>query len=269
MISLIQYPGGKFYMLEDIKEIFSKSEKIISIVDVFGGSGKVLTTLKSKVKIYNDINSNLVNFFTQFKEHKKEILEKFDYILNSRELFEKYKEKTNDNLENAFRFLYTNILSFNGNCKSYAYSNKRQKSLRLLNIKDAIDEFYNEIKYWTIENLDFKEIIKKYDSENTFFYLDPPYHNITDLYDYNLNDQDYIEMKQSLDNIKGKYLLNINEDEFVLKLFGKPQKRKEFVNFGINGRDGIKTKRIELFYYSNSINYNELQMSNSLNDFED
>ena len=138
----------------------------------------------------------------------------------------------------------------------------------MLNIKDAIDEFYNEIKYWTIENLDFKEIIKKYDSENTFFYLDPPYHNITNLYDYNLNDQDYIEMKQSLDNIKGKYLLNINEDEFVLKLFGKPQKRKEFVNFGINGKNGIKTKRIELFYYSNSINYNELQMSNSLNDFE-
>ena len=57
-------------------------------------------------------------------------------------------------------------------------------------------------------------------------------------------------MKALLDGIKGKYLLNINEDEFVLKVFGEPQIRKEYTNFGVNGRVGNKTKRIELFYYN-------------------
>ena len=57
-------------------------------------------------------------------------------------------------------------------------------------------------------------------------------------------------MKDILDRIKGKYLLNINEDAFVLDVFGEPQIRKEYTNFGVNGRMGSKTKRIELFYTS-------------------
>ena len=249
MISLLRYPGGKFYMLEDIKEIFNKSGKT-TIIDVFGGSGKVLMNLNAKIKVYNDINNNIINFFSELKEHKEEVLKKLDYVLNSRELFERYREKSKDNLENAFRFLYNNILSFNGEGRSYSYSTKRNKSITLVNINNAINKSYNDIKYWAIERLDFREIIRRYDSENSFFYLDPPYHNITGLYDDNLKDQDYIDIKKSLDMIKGKYLLNINEDEFVLQLFGKPQKRKEFTNFGINGRISSKTKRIELFYYN-------------------
>ena len=249
MISLLWYPGGKFYMLEDIKEIFNKSGKT-TVIDVFGGSGKVLMNLNANIKVYNDVNNNLVNFFSELKEHKEEVLRKLDYVLNSRELFERYREKSNDNIENAFRFLYINRLSFNGDGRSYSYSAKRNKSITLLNVKDAINKSYNDIKYWIIERLDFREIIRRYDSENSFFYLDPPYHNITDLYDDNLKDEDYIDIKKSLDRIKGKYLLNINEDEFVLQLFGKPQKRKEFTNFGINGRTSSKTKRVELFYYN-------------------
>ncbi|WP_298275311.1 DNA adenine methylase [Ferroplasma sp.] len=248
MISLLRYPGGKFYMLEDIKEIFNKSGKT-TIIDVFGGSGKVLMNLNAKIKVYNDINNSLINFFSELKEHKEEVLKKLDYVLNSREMFERYRKKSKDNLENAFRFLYNNILSFNGEGRSYSYSTKRNKSITLVNINNVINKSYNDIKYWTIERLDFREIIRRYDSENSFFYLDPPYHNITDLYDDNLKDEDYADIKKSLDRIKGKYLLNINEDEFVLKLFGKPQKRKEFTNFGINGRTSPKTKRVELFYY--------------------
>ena len=106
MISLLRYPGGKFYMLEDIKEIFNKSGKT-TIIDVFGGSGKVLMNLNAKIKVYNDVNNNLVNFFSELKEHKEAVLRKLDYVLNSRELFERYREKSKDNLENAFRFINT------------------------------------------------------------------------------------------------------------------------------------------------------------------
>ena len=126
----------------------------------------------------------------------------------------------------------------------------RNKSTTITRMKEAIDTCYDEIKSWTIERLDFRDLIKRYDSENSFFYLDPPYHNIKGLYKYELTDRDYIEMKELLDRIKGKYLLNINEDEFVLQVFGKPQIRKEYTNFGVNGRVSGKTKRIELFYYN-------------------
>ena len=77
MISLLRYPGGKFYMLDDIKEIFNKSGKT-TVIDVFGGSGKVLMNLDAKIKVYNDINNNLVNFFTELRENKELVLKKLD-----------------------------------------------------------------------------------------------------------------------------------------------------------------------------------------------
>ena len=236
-------------MLNDILEIFRNSGKK-TIVDVFGGSGKVLLNAEAKVKIYNDLNADVVDFFEEVRKNKESVLEKLNYTLNSRELFTRYKEITDDKTENVFRYFYRNMLSFNGDGKSYSYSSRRNKSTTITRMKEAIDTCYNDIKSWTIERLDFRELIRRYDSEGTFFYLDPPYHNIKGLYEYELTDQDYIEMRDLLQGIRGKYLLNINEDEFVRKNFGEPMIRKEYVNFGTNGRIGEKTKRIELFYAS-------------------
>ena len=143
-----------------------------------------------------------------------------------------------------------NSSSFNGQGSSYSYSTKKNKSLKLLKAEETINSLYDEIKLWTIERLDFRDLIKRYDSEETFFYLDPPYHNSRGLYKYEMEDTDFIDMKNILNRIKGKYLLNINEDEFIQKIFGEPNLRKEYTNFGVNGRVGSKTKRIELFYYN-------------------
>ena len=90
MISLLRYPGGKFYMLDDIKEIFNKSGKT-TVIDVFGGSGKVLMNLNAKIKVYNDINNNLVNFFTELRESEYVKPLSFDFVL--KKIIEKEERK--------------------------------------------------------------------------------------------------------------------------------------------------------------------------------
>ena len=47
--------------------------------------------------------------------------------------------------------------------------------------------------------------------------------------------------------------MNINEDEFILKVFGEPNLRREYINYGVNGKLGEKTKRVELFYASSDM----------------
>ena len=247
MISLLWYPGGKFYMLEDIKEIFDKSGKTC-FIDVFGGSGKVLMNLNAKVKVYNDVNNNLVNFFTELKDHKEEFLKKLDYALNSRRLFYEYKTMASDSAENAFRELYSYLMSFAGKGKYYGYTVK-SKGNRIINIKENIDNIYNEVKYWTIENIDYKELIKKYDSRDSFFYLDPPYYKIK-YYKNNFSDNDFYELKDILDKIKGKYLMNINYNDFIVDLFGDPNKKIEIKNNSVNNKYIKNSKRYELFYYN-------------------
>ena len=147
-------------MLPDILEIINSSKKT-ALLDVFGGSGKVLMNAEARVKIYNDLNADLVSFFVQVRNNRDAVIEKLDYVLNSRELFSRYKERSDDPAENAFRYFYRNMLSFNGQGSSYSYSTKKNKSLKLLKAEEAINSLYDEIKLWTIEKLDFRDLIER------------------------------------------------------------------------------------------------------------
>jgi site-specific DNA-adenine methylase len=71
MRSLFPYPGGKFFLMKDIKEIFEKSGKTTA-VDVFGGSGKFLLNVNAKIKVYNDLDSRLVNLYLVLRERHQE-----------------------------------------------------------------------------------------------------------------------------------------------------------------------------------------------------
>ncbi len=62
----------------------------------------------------------------------------------------------------------------------------------------------------------------------TFFYLDPPYYQ-TDNTFYTNKNIDFEEMKLKLDQIKGKFMLSINDDEYIKELF----KDYNFKNFDI------------------------------------
>ena len=62
-------------MLPDIIEIFRNSGKK-TIIDVFGGSGKILLNTDAKVKIYNDLNADVVDFFEEVRNNRDAVLEK-------------------------------------------------------------------------------------------------------------------------------------------------------------------------------------------------
>ena len=62
-------------MLPDIIEIFRNSGKK-TIIDVFGGSGKILLNTDAMVKIYNDLNADVVDFFEEVRNNKDAVLEK-------------------------------------------------------------------------------------------------------------------------------------------------------------------------------------------------
>ena len=79
-----------------------------------------------------------------------------------------------------------------------------------------------------------------------------------------MEDSDFIDLKEILDSIGGKYLLNINEDEFILEIFGEPNLRKEYINYGVNGKIGEKTKRAELFYSNQIVNFSKVIFQNFL-----
>ena len=116
------------------------------------------------------------------------------------------------NAQRLLKRLYCsrNTFGFKGSGKIYNFTTHIPK---LKNI-----ELYRErLKNTTILSEDYRTFIKKIDSKDTFFYLDPPYENSEGLYDdFSI---DLEEMSNILKQIKGRFLLSLNDSPNVRRIF--------------------------------------------------
>lgn len=264
MVSLnspIKWVGSKRQLKGKIIELFPKG--IVCYCEPFFGGGSVFFEKNpSKIEVINDYDSNVINFYKVLQNNKKELMQKIDNALISRELFLEYRKSKWDELEpleRAFRFFYITKCSFGGlfrfnqkgECNSpFAGSPdpKAKSSLFSKNTLKSIEESFKRLQSATIENLDYKDIIRLYDRPTTLFFFDPPYDTG---YSYGVK-FDYDELLEECRKIKGSFILTLNaemEDKF-----------KEFniigteVNYSVtcNKGDNKKKEIIIMNYYKNN-----------------
>lgn len=227
--SALRYVGGKSRLYKDIVDIIPEHK---CYVEPFGGALWVLFNKnKSNIECVNDISSELMNFWKVIKENFEGFKEKCEYLIPSRELFNDYLKqdikKLND-LDRAVRYFYINRTCFGGNMvdsPNFGSSNVRRSNLCIAtdNLDDFIQPIHNRLKDVYIENMDFRKIIKKFDSKtkegsDTLFYLDPPYVNMRG-YETKFTEQDHIDLFKLLHNMNSKFILSINNDKLILELY--------------------------------------------------
>jgi DNA adenine methylase len=266
MRTLFRYYGGKFHLLNDIYNIIEplyNNKKIVSVIDVFGGSGKVLLNISEHWKVnrvYNDIDHRLFILLNVLRDdNKREILfERLNYTLSSRELFNKIKnEKPENDIDIAFNTLYLIFYSYNVDMKTYGLLVNAYKDLNTQ--KENIFNNYQYTKDWRIENLDFRELIKRYDGQYTFFYLDPPYITSGNRYEYSFTLNDFKDLKNILDNVNGYWLMNESERDFekIKEIFGEPKTTKKYATSIHHNRGSKKhsSYRLEGFWANFDIDF--------------
>ncbi len=249
MIKIMKYPGAKNAAIDDINYNYIKTGKKY-FIDIFGGSGTVLLNIDSGNKVYNDKDPELANLFKVIKYSYPELNSMLMKITKTKETFLNYYENKiaidfpRDNVYSAFLTFYKYNVSFGGMGETY---NTREKSIytNLVRKIDLLDHIKMEIKKWTVENRDYAYILKKYDSEDAFFYLDPPYPG-KNWYNFNFTHEDFIQLKKLLMEISGKYLLNFYAGEEIEKLFGNPSFKRKY-RTGNNQNDGYKY----VYFYTN------------------
>jgi len=207
-ISPFDWVGGKYNMLKDILPLIPKSNYY---VEPFGGSGKVIFNKKRvevEGEIYNDIDRRLYIFFDVLRRRSEELL---PLIFFSPVMLEDYKnshEECEDELEKARR-IYVQI--------NYAFSPGRYKSgLRVKPLTDSkissLLSVAKRIREITIMNLDALELMNKFDKENVFMYLDPPYPSETrkdvKLYNHETSDSLHENLISFLLKSKCRWLLS-------------------------------------------------------------
>lgn len=100
-----------------------------------------------------------------------------------------------------------------GEAFSYGISRSEPGNFRI-----KIENFLakcQRLKDVCIHNKDAIEVIKYYDSDRTFFYLDPPYVNTAMKFYEGYSIDQYMELIETLKQIKGKFLLSGYANEYV------------------------------------------------------
>ncbi len=230
---ILDYYGGKFVLRNWIISNMP-SHKIY--VEPFGGGASVLLAKDpAKVEVYNDIDDEVVNFFQVVKNNGNEIHRRLSLTpysrseyLNSRNYYSCNIERAVNLVVRSFMGIGDSIHNASGFRNSKTSNTSPGKTFR--NYVDYFPDFIERLRPVIIENLDYKEIFKKYDSKDTLFYLDPPYlwgtRSKKHSYGHEMSDEDHGKMIELIGELKGSVILSGYENEIYGKLGFEKIERK-------------------------------------------
>ena len=206
----------------------------------------------------NDLDGDLINFWRIVRDHHEELIQSFDYTLCSREVFNEYRARfetsTYDNdIQRAHIFYYLNKSTFGGRMNTTlafgVNKGKDRQHLRMENVESIIRQCYERIKNVVIEHLSYQDILQRYDHATSFFFLDPPYRTGKQYRPGSFSDEDYQFFADQCRNLKGKFLLTINDDPFIRDLFKEFNFIEREVNYTLNISVQKKSKELIITNY--------------------
>lgn len=244
--NVLKWIGGKHTLGEFIIKRMPPHKKYI---EVFMGGGNIfLQKPLADNNIINDLNGNLITMYKVINDPiKKEMLKHlFKRCEYSRAMYEYFRTVYRNHIEwfhledtvKAFRYIYLNRVSFNGQGQTYA---RRDDSSVLYNLDSVIDKMYNKIQAGktVIEKLPFEELLVKvgannqkykvYDNKDSFLYLDPPYYITTQTqgkayYEKVMSISDHTLLRDILFDYKNaKWLLSYDDVPEIRDLYKLPR----------------------------------------------
>ena len=234
----LKWAGGKKQLLPEIKKRYptdlGDEDSFRKYCEPFVGGGAVLFSILSKYKfeevLINDINSELVNTYTQIRDNVSTLISKLEEIeseylplpkqnrslfySDKRKRFNELKQDNNQNhVERASLFIFLNRTCFNGlfrvnskgefNVPMGSYANPKICDKEVLIIDSKL---LNNVK---INHGSYSDCFDFIDSK-TFVYLDPPYRplsataSFTSYTEDSFNDSDQIELGRFVEGIANK-----------------------------------------------------------------
>lgn len=220
--SPIRWFGGKGLLAKEIIPLIPAHH---TYCEVFGGGGHCLTQkAPSTVEVYNDIDTDLINFLMQLRYRRDDLIDALSSIPTSRYLYETWSKKPlpEDDFERAVVWYYLlrqMMVPCNNEPSGWRASKIKSTATDYQNSLGRLAEFEKRLRNVMIEKLDFRECIKRYDSKETFFFIDSPYYGRSHYYKGNFSEKDFRDLADLLHNIQGKCLVSYYGHPFILELY--------------------------------------------------
>lgn len=227
--------GGKFSHLDFLAPLIP--DDATHFCDVYGGSAAVLMNVGPfPVETYNDIDSELVNFFQTLRNQGPKLIRAIGLTPFSREELAKACEPAVDltKLERARRFYVRARQTRTGlaqtssegrwaHCVLTSRAGMAGAVSRWLGSVEGLAETAQRLQRVQIENAPAVEVVKRYDTDDTVFYLDPPYvHSVrgdASAYGFEMTDEEHTELSEVLHAIRGRAVLSGYRTNFYDDLY--------------------------------------------------
>ncbi len=262
--------GGKYSHLAWLLPLLPKTQHYC---EPFGGSAAVLINREpSPVETYNDIDSEVVNFFRVLRTQKDALIEQIGLTPFSREEFEHAIREPREQLtelERARRFYILARQVRTGlaqkasagrwaHCVLTSRAEMAGAVSRWLGAVEDLSLIAQRLLRVQIEHAPALEVIRRYDSSDTLYYCDPPYvhdsRGDSNAYAHEMTDAQHRELAEVLHGIKGKVALSGYYSRLMNELYGDwrciegPEKKVH----------SVKTVRQELLW----VNYDPGELPN-------
>jgi DNA adenine methylase len=265
----LSYIGGKSKIGTWIRNYIPSN--IETYVEPFSGMFWVFFKLELpnypnlKKVVYNDfnpLNVNLYNCIRNYEEFSKIIS---TYKSQDKTLFETYQKEIfhpdfkvdlsvpDYHTASKYAYVLSQVWSGTNPEKSKFIDLKGKYRSKFDSFKDKLSnpKWQNYFSKITVcENMDFQEVIEKYDSPTTYFYCDPPYYKTEDYYaNHEFGIETHLRLADCLKSIWGKFSLSYYHFPQLEEWFPKTDYRwesKEFHKAAMAKAGQAQTKGTEL-----------------------
>jgi DNA adenine methylase len=220
------YLGGKSRLAKLIvKRINETDHKIYA--EVFVGMGGIFLRRdqKPKAEVINDYNQELATFYRILQRHYVAFMDMMKFQLTTRVEFDRLVDTnpaTLTDLERAARFFYLQRTAFGGKVSGHNFgvSADRPGRFDITKLATMLEDLHTRLSGVVIEALSYQDFIRRYDRPDILFYLDPPYYGNENDYGKDLfSREDFETMAMILENIKGRFILSLNDRPEVREIF--------------------------------------------------
>lgn len=217
MNTLLNYPGAKWGMAAEIVQLMPPHR---SYLEPFFGSGAVLFNKPpSAIETVNDIDGDIVNFFTVLREQPEELARLITLTPYARDVFDDaHENRGTEPMDRAYRFAIRSKMGHGFKTRQKTgfkidtYGRERAYCVTCWNsLPHGIREAAVRLKDVQIENQPALDVIRKFNHDNVLIYADPPYLLDTrsgKQYRHEMTEQDHVELLAALLQHKGPVILS-------------------------------------------------------------
>ncbi len=228
LVPFLKWVGGKRQLMPEIRKILPKGVANRPYYEPFIGGGALFFDLQPKRAVINDYNEELINVYTVIRDNPNELIEDLKKHKNTAEYF--YEIRAVDRqplfnnltkIERASRIIYLNKTCYNGlyrvnNAGEFNSPFGKYRNPNIVNepVIRAVSKYLKSPQI-QILNGDYELILRDIPT-NSFVYLDPPYHPISESSNFTgyvqggWNEEDQLRLRDICNR------LNDNGIEFVL-----------------------------------------------------